>query len=199
MVKFKGLKGALLMATAIVAIPVTASIASTTALHGTAEFTNGLVLTPSDMSFGRITYSAAPTSSADNVLLKTDGSITYNGGKFSAGVGGAAVAAGNVHLTGTSGLPVDLSCATTAVLSDGFTSTVQISNVKIADPGSVASGGVACGGVGTPVITYNLTTGDDIKIGGMIDGGVLTGTFAGGAYSTNNTGGTNIAVQVVYH
>lgn len=191
-------RGKCLIAAAALAVLIPVAAYATSAnLGATASFLSNISLTPTNMQFGNITFGATPTG-ADTVVLTTSGGITYNG-TFGAASGGT-VAAGDVAITGSVGNPLNVSCTSSGTLAQASGSgRIGVSAVKIANESAAAGGGVACNGIGTTVLTFTLTaTSDDqLKLGGTIDGSTQV-SFAAGSYSTANTGGTSITVDVVY-
>jgi hypothetical protein len=78
-----------------------------------------------------------------------------------------------------------------------------VNGIKVAAEGSTgtyAGAGSACNGSGGAVattMTFNSSTANTFYFGGKIDGSTAT-SFAGGSYSSANTGGTNMTVIVLY-
>lgn len=183
---------------AALAILLPASIvgAASTNLGMTATFISALTLTPTDMQFGRITFSATPAAS-DTATLATGGGVTY-AGTFAAA--GGTVAAGDVAIAGTNGATLDVSCAASGVMAQASgAGRITVNQVRVAQESAAAAGGVACAGTGTVVLSFVLaaSTDDALKIGGRIDGATQV-SFADGNYSTSNSGGSSIQVNVVY-
>lgn len=197
MFKNKKLRLLGLAAAAFVALPV-AAYATTTAMHATATFYAAITLTPTDMQFSKVDYSATPSLAGDFVRLGTNNAATY-GGVFSAHTG-ASTAAGTVTVnTGTTGATVDIACSTTGVMADAGTGLISVTGTEVTTGAGGAYGtGSACAGTGTPSTTKVLAGGDVFKLGGQINGSTQAGAWVGGAYDTNSAGGTNISVQVTY-
>jgi len=193
-------KKLLMLATAaIVAFPLTVVNAATTTIEASANFLQGLTLTNvSDVNFGTLDYSAAPSVAADIVTLGTNGTRTATG-VFSAA--GGTVAVGNILIAGTAGNTVYVRCDTTAILATAGGSTIEMDNISaVAEDATAAYGAGNCAGVGGAAATsfvLTATTRDNIIIGGRLDGTNITGAF-GGAYSTTNAGGNDIEVTVFY-
>ena len=171
--------------------------AATTTLHVTANFVSNITLTPTDMQFGNITFNGTP-GALDSVVLTTNSAISYTG-VFSSG-GAGTVASGDVAIGGTIGSTMDISCAASGTLAQASgAGRIDVTGVKVANESAAAGGGVSCGGTGTVVLSFPLTavTDDQLKIGGKIDGGTQV-SFGAGSYSTQNSGGAPIQVDVVY-
>ena len=198
MLKFKNRKFMMLAAAAAIALPVGLVSAATTNLHATANFRAAITLTPTAMNFSAVDFSAAP-GAGDTISLGSNGSIAY-AGVFSAGTG-AAPSAGNVNVTtGSSGLVVEVRCNATGTLANAAgTSLIPLNSVQVAATTGVAFGSAAaCAGSGAAAAATTLTLDgtDDFKFGARI-AGPATGTF-GGAYSTSNTNGVPVVVNVTY-
>jgi hypothetical protein len=200
----KNTKLSLLASAMLVVLPAAAGYATTTNMDATAYFRAAIVLTNTAMDFSKIDYSAAPSAGADNVTLGTDGVAGYNG-VFAVG-DHAAPAAGTVTITsGTAGENIEVRCDATATLSNvANTSSIGITNIEVTDDATDAGGlptgtGSACLGVGgAAAITTTLAVNDVFRFGGKINGGVLGGAWAAGAYSTGNAGGDDIVVDITY-
>lgn len=192
-------KHTVLLAAALAVFPVAPCFALTTSLDALASFLTVLVLTPSAMQFGTVSYSAAPTVAGDHVRLGTNSSATY-GGVFTAG--GGITAAGDVLIAGTYGSVIDVSCEATATMTNGTGASIDITDIEVARESATAAfgGGVACGGIGSNVLswTLTLTTDDNLKVGGQINGSTAV-AWAGGSFSTANAGGSDIQIDIVYN
>lgn len=165
-----------------------------TSLLGIASTTN--------IAFGEATFSGTPTSSSDFVKLGTNSAATY-GGVFTAG-GSTVPAAGTVVINNVqNGTTVQVQCDASAVMTNGASAKITVDGVKVAaegSTGSYTSAGSACNGNAGAVattMTYNSSTANTFYFGGMIDGSTAT-SFAAGAYSSANSGGTPMTVVVLY-
>lgn len=185
----------MLAATGIVAFPMAVNAASTT-IDATARFLQTITLNNEvAMDFGTIEFSAAP-GGADTVTMDTAGGLAY-AGVFS---GPATGTAGSVDIaTGTAGETLDIYCSDTAVLAETGGATIQLNNIRVADFDNAAGGGSACAGGAVVAMSYVMGAGTNtLRLGGRLDGGVITGTWTDGTYSTATAGGTAITVDVVY-
>lgn len=185
-----------LCAAAALFVPAGIVTATTVNLQAQAKFLAAIQLTPSDMQFGNVTFGAAP-GAGDAATLSTGGGISYVG-TFTGG--GGTIAAGDVAISATPGQTMDVSCNDTAVLAqDSGPGRITINQVRVANESAAAGGGAACAGVGTVVLSFTLTpsSDDQVKVGGRIDGATQV-AFAAGDYSTTNSGGSNILVDVIY-
>ena len=179
-----------------VLFPIGVVSAASTSVGATADFLSAITLTPTNMQFGKISFGATPGAS-DTVVLTTAGGITYNG-TFSSG-GSSTVAAGDVAIGGATGNVLNVSCATSGVLAQAAGSgRITVNAIKVAKESATGSP-VTCAGTGTTVLSFTLTTttDDQLKLGGTIDGSTQV-SFAAGSYSTANTGGSAVNVDVVY-
>jgi len=183
------------------AIIPSAVTAATTSIEATATFLAAITLgNEVDMDFGNVEYSAAPAG-GDTASLGTDGNLAF-AGNFS---GAATGTVGSVDVTGgNDGSTLEVSCDTTATLSDGAGSTINVVSLEVVSEttGAQAFGaGSACAGVGTASTTMVLDIGggtaDQFLFGGQLDGATAAG-FAGGAHSTASAGGDSIDIEVVY-
>jgi len=195
--EYKRKKLVLIAAALATLLPAGAVYATSTYVHASATFISNLVLTPTDMQFGNISFNGTP-GAPDTVVLTTGGAISYNG-VFSAG-GASTIAAGDVSIAGTVGNVLDVSCTASGTLAQlSGSGAIDVNNVKVANESAAAGGGSACAGTGSVVLSFALTSGtdDQVKLGGTLDGSTVS-SFASGAYSTANSGGTPIQVDVVY-
>lgn len=194
----KNKKFLMLASAAVVALPVAMASAATTNLDATATFLEAITLTPTDMQFGTIEYSAAPGAPADIVELGTDDSITA-GGVFSSS--GGTIAAGEVAITGTDGATLDVACEAGGTLAEAGGGTIALDSVEVTtNVGQGAFGtGNACTGIGNVILSFVLDIGveDSLRVGGRLDGATTVG-FVAGAYSTANAGGDDVQIDVVY-
>jgi hypothetical protein len=180
-----------------VMLPIGMVSATSTQVGATATFLSAITLTPTNMQFGKITFGATPAS-GDKVTLTTAGAISY-AGTFAAG-GSATIAAGDVAITASTGNTLVVECSTTGVLAQSAgAGRITVNTIKIADTASAAGGGSACAGIGTTATTFSYVTGTDdhVKLGGVIDGSTQV-SFAAGSYSTSNTGGSAVNVNIYY-
>ena len=193
-----GSKKFLLAAVAIAGLFTGGAVyASTTQVQATANFVSNITLTPSDIQFGNVSFNGTP-GAGDKVTVSTSNAATYSGVFQSVGVGG--VAAGDIAIAGTFGNTLDISCAVSGTLAQASgAGRINVTTVKVANQSSASGGGVLCSGTGTVVLSFPLTatTDDHLKLGGILDGGSQV-SFGAGTYSTLNSGGTPIQVDVAY-
>lgn len=176
-------------------VPAGVVYATSTTVPVSATFVSNLTLTPTDMQFGNISFNGSVGTST--VVLTTDSNITYNG-VFSAG-GAGTIAAGDVAIGGTIGNVLDVSCTTSGTLAQlSGSGTIDVNGVQVAKESAPGSS-FACNGTGSAVLSFALTSGtdDQIKLGGTLDGSTAA-SFGAGSYSTANSGGAGIQVDVVY-
>jgi hypothetical protein len=181
-----------------IVLPASAVYATTANVHATATFISNIVLTPTDMQFGNVSFNGAPAA-PDTVVLTTAGGISYTGVFSSGGV--STISPGDVGIAGTFGSALDVSCSATATLAQASGSgRIGIDSIKVANLSAASGGGVACTGASNTVLTFTLTSGTDdhLKLGGTIDGSTQS-AFAPGSYGTGNSGGADIQVDVIYH
>jgi hypothetical protein len=185
---------------ALLVLPAGGVYAVNTNLTAVGIFLQAITLTPTSMNFGQNTYASEPALGGAGAWVKVDtaGTRTVDGTVFVAA--GGTVAAGDVAITGTFGTSIDVSCATSGVMTNAGGKVLNISAIKVAKESAAAGGGVACNGSGTTVLTFNLTSGtdDQVKIGATVTGTGATNPLVGGSFSTANGGGTPIVVTVVY-
>jgi hypothetical protein len=181
---------------AVLAVSASEVQATSTTLNATATFLGAITLTPTSMAYGNVTYAATPGAS-DTVTLTTAGAISY-AGTFADG--GGTKAAGNIAITATTAQVMTVDCSASAVLAQNAgAGRITINQIKVADVTNAAGGGSTCTGTGNTVLTFTYVTAGDnaIKVGGRIDGSTQV-SWGGGSYSTANTGGTAITVNVLY-
>lgn len=184
------------LAAIAVALPMSV-MAATTTIEATATFREAITLgNEVDMQFGQVDFSGTP-GSGDTVTMDVTGAMT-SAGNFSAGTTGTA---GSVEIvTGTDGLTVDVRCDATATLTDGSTGSIQVTGITVAAENNLAAP-ATCNGTANTVLSFVLSNSDnandEVKLGGVLDGATAA-SFVGGSYSTANTGGDNIQVDIVY-
>ncbi len=190
----------LALSAAAIAFPIGIGMAVTTNVNATATFLAALILTPSNMQFGKIIYSADPSVAGDFVKIGTNGAELF-GGVFSSS--GGTVTAGDVAITGTYGYQIDVQCDATAIMSNGAGKVINITAIEVKKESTAGAfgTGTACAGIGSTVLSWNLTSGtdDQLKVGGQITGVGASSPFAGGAYSTASAGGNDIQINIVYN
>jgi hypothetical protein len=196
--KYKNL-GLLLLAVGVMGTPAGQVLATSTTVGATSTFLAAISLTPTDMAFGKITYSQAPAS-GDTVTLSTAGALTFAGPAFASA--GGTVSAGNIAITGTTSQVMTVNCSASGTLAQASGSgRIALNTIKVADVAGTGtcSNSCTCNGTGNTVLTFTYTSGTNnaVKVGGRIDGATTT-SFAAGSYSTTNTGGTGITVNIVY-
>lgn len=145
-----------------------------------------------NIGFGTIYFTS---TASGNISMGTNSSISYGSGYSGSGSGtaGAAPISG-----GKTGDFVDITCSSTAILSDG-TNTMSITFAEIAmDLGVAFGSGTTCAGIGNSPLTHQMsaTLSDNIiYMGAQIDGS--TAPTEAGAYNTTNSGGTPFIIQIV--
>lgn len=127
--------------------------------------------------------------------LASNGAMTYTGSMTGAGLG----IGGYVQIDGEKNCNVLISCSATATLSNG-SNTATIDNIEVSLQNAVAFGsGTACQGIGNTIITHkihSLADRNTLFFGGSING-TATIPGSGGLFSTTNTGGNSITLQVI--
>lgn len=190
---FKNRKFLMLASAAAVVLPVTVVHAVSTNIDATAVFLNAITLTPTNMDFGTIEFSAAPGAPADVVTLATDGTLT-GGGVFSPTAGTGTP--GLVTITATDTYTLEIECDATATLSNGAGADIQLDNINFVDTLGGAGTCAGINGTADDTMVFNGVTNNTLTFGGRLDGSTVT-AFVAGSYSTA-TGGDDIQVQVVY-
>ena len=195
MLRWKNNKLLVLAALGAMMFPAGVIHATQTNMGGTATFLGAISLTPTNIQWGKVTYAAAPGAS-DTATVNPDDSTAY-AGTFA--YGGGTVAAGFVDVSGTNGNVMTASCGTSGTLANAAgTTTIAFNQVKIAKE-STRGTAVSCSGVGTSVLTFTLGASDDrVYVGGRIIGPSAGAAWAGGAFSTGNTNGVPVVVEILY-
>ena len=145
-----------------------------------------------DLEFGRIDVANMPGTTA----LGTNGTISYTGGLVGDGFGSA----GRIQITGQGHTTVDISCSTTATISNGL-DTIDVTHIEMVlgrnngtSPGG--SGISPCLGIG--LTSIQMTTGPPTVSEALIAATlVATGSESGGSYDTGSTGGIPIIIEMV--
>lgn len=190
--KFGFSKVVLLVAAAIVSAPSLVMAAATT-ISGTASLIDSITLTPTAMNFGTVIFTGVPAG-ADTYTLNTNGTTTP-AGIFTDG--GGTKAAGNVHIVANAGDDIVVTCDSTAVLAKDATTSIQMNAIKI----KIGGVDTACADA-VPLGPYTMGVGGtaDFAMGGRLNGGVVTGTWGAGTYSTTTAPlGSDINVTVAYN
>jgi len=161
-----------------------------------AEFRQAISLTVTDMDFTTgtnvIEFAGTP-GATDLVNLGTDGNITTGGTAFTAPTTGQA---GDIAVSGATGLTIEVSCSDDATISDGTNSLTVGSLEVVMDTGVAFGSGTDCEGLGTNPLTHTLDGTDVVLMGGQIEGD--SGTVTTNVYNTTNAGGTAATIRVVY-
>jgi len=185
------------MVSVAVAVPGTFALAALTAnIPVTASFVTALSIVKTvDMSFGNWDYGHSPIA-GDEIALGTNDSAVPSANFVLNGAPGVQ-AAGQAAVTGVATFPVEIRCDTDATLTEAGGGLIKVTGIKVTNgAGAAYPAGSACA-IATPVV-FNLVAGAmTLKFGGKLDGSTAVG-FVAGAYSTANTGGNNIEVNVVY-
>ncbi len=156
-------------------------------------FAQGIKLRVSaDLEFGRIDIAPMPGTAAHG----TNGTISYTGGLIGDGFGNA----GRIQITGQVNTTVDISCSTTATISNGLDS-IDVAHIEMVlgpnngtSPGG--SGTSPCLGVG--LTSIQMTTGPSTASEALIAASLLTtGTESSGSYDTGSSGGVPIIIEMV--
>ena len=174
-------------------------------VQATAKFLETITLTSTaDMDFSTIEVTGALNDGANLITMRTDGSISYAGNTSGIGTG----TAGLVTIDGgADSETVEVYCSTSVKLSEGNdNSTIELNSIGFdIDTGTTTKGGTDCAGTGTGAGAFGLDTGgggggpaDEILLGGIIDGGVTTGTVSKTTYSTSDGTADPIKVDVQY-
>ena len=143
-----------------------------------------------DLEFNLLDFAQIPGTAA----LGTNSSISYSGGLNGSGFG----TPGEIRVTGKNGTTVDISCSSTAALSNEVDTVGVISIEMVVGTGTSVGGpgSVSCAGVGLNII--QLTTGNSNPNTALIGATLSTsGTESGGDYDTASAGGTAIVVEMV--
>lgn len=145
-----------------------------------------------DLDFGLMEVANLPGSAA----LGPDGSLTYSGGLAGSGFG----VAGAIRVVGATGTTVDISCATSARVSNGI-DDIRISSIVMV-PGNSSTtplpGALTrrCFGLGFNI--FQLTTGNQNQNTAYIGASMLTtGDESGGVYDTSTGGAIPITIEMV--
>jgi len=145
-----------------------------------------------DLDFGLMEIANLPGAAA----LGPDGSLTYSGGLAGSGFGVAGV----IRVVGATGTTVDISCATSARVSNGIddiriSSIVMVAGTSSATPSSGARAR-RCFGLGFNIL--QLTTGNQNQNTAYIGASMLTtGDESGGVYDTSTGGAIPITIEMV--
>ncbi len=142
-----------------------------------------------DLDFGLMDIAALPGTAS----LGTDASIAYSGGLIGDGFGST----GEIRIAGRSGTPVQISCSTSATLSNG-SHTIDLTNIRISrgTRDGPRRNTRDCEGIGMNVV--RLISGNGNLNWGYI-GATLetTGVESDGEYDTANSGGVPILIEMV--
>lgn len=145
-----------------------------------------------------IDYTTINGTGPGRINIGTDGSMTYSG-SFS---GPAAGTPGVIVVNGQHNCDIEISCASTATLSDGGT-TIAMDSIEVvvrSNQQTSFGNGNACAGLGNVVATgrtHNNSDFSTIYVGGSINS--ISGTIPGGPdYSTAISGGTSLQFEVNY-
>lgn len=149
------------------------------------------VTTATDVAFGNVDVNLAGTGS---LTLNPDGSFTTSGtGITSSGSG--TVSAGQINLTGSNGINIDVSCSAATVANSGGETVSTPTTISL----TASATGTACNGVGTSVVTASLTTGStSLFMGAALDIANMGSVTTTGVFATTNTNGVASTVQATY-
>lgn len=145
-----------------------------------------------DLDFGLMEIANLPGSAA----LAPDGSVAYSGGLAGSGFG----VAGAIRVVGANGTTVDISCATSARVSNG-TDSIRISSIVLvagtsSTPPSAGARSRRCFGLGFNIL--QLTTGNQNQNTAYIGASMLTtGPESGGVYDTSTGAAVPITIEMV--
>lgn len=149
------------------------------------------VTTQTDVSFGNVDVNLAGSGS---LTLNPDGSFTTVGSDITSS-GSGTVSAGQIDLTGSNGINIDVSCSGATVANSSAETIAVATNIA----NGAAASGTACAGVGSTSITVSLTSGTtSLFMGAALDIANMSGVSATGAFASTNTGGSASTVQAVY-
>jgi hypothetical protein len=188
----------LLTGTAVVAIAITSSHswAATGDVEATADFIQGIVVTPTvTMDFGDVGFTAAAPGAGDQIDLGADAAVAA-GGNLS--LEGGTPVAGELTIV-ASASNIDLSCNATATLANAGGDTVTVNSIDFGYNATPAFGaGADCDGV-VDIIAHTGGT-DTVSVGGRLDGSTYSaGAYVGGVHNTTNAGGVPITFTIVYN
>ncbi len=135
------------------------------------------------------------TAGTGDVSMDADGDITYGAGYSGPGIGTAGV----LYVSGTANCRVDISCATTATMSDGSGNTVGVQNIGIRKRRSNNTLHT-CQGLGTRItrlrLRNNVNNNDIYWESGLDTASGVPG--GGGTFSTSTSGGTSLMFEATY-
>ena len=161
------------------------------AIEAHAKFRQAIALTdPVNIEYGTIEYTGA--ASANNIDISANGGIIScsNTADYTCPPTGTA---GAVTISGSNGMPVQISCESSGVVSNG-TDSLNLTNTQIRVNGANQS----CAGLGTTAATHTLAPGTNTMNLGARLVVPSTGIASAGDYSTTQTGGDSLLVRVVY-
>lgn len=161
-------------------------------VNASVTFLESLSLVVEEVDFG--TFSFSDSAGANDITLSSnDGSITCSNNRDY--ICPSSGAPGTVGVNGTEGSIIEISCDSSAALSNGSTA-FNLEDVKISLSGSEFN----CLGVGSNAASHALageSSENVVSIGAKL---VIpeTGITQAGEYSTASSGGNPIAIQVTY-
>ncbi len=189
---------ALLLLIPITGLALPAAHAANQSIQATAFFYSGLIVgNEQAIDFNAIQASGQP-GAGDRVSMGSNGTIIYSGIFSGSGSG----TAGSIDiLAGSNGQVVEVFCDPTALLSNGAGGTIT-AVIEVSPENNLGSYGTGqpCNGVsGAPSGALILGVGslDTFKFGGQINGSTAT-SFTTGSYSTDNAGGDNVQINLLY-
>jgi hypothetical protein len=150
-----------------------------------------------DINFGNVAV-GGPIGAGSTVTMGTNGTIAY-AGNFSSG--GGATAPGSVTISGVpAGSTVQVSCSTTALLTDGLGNSIQVTGLDVHSTPNRQNYSADCAGLGTVSITFTFATGtaDKLWAGGVLNGSTASNANLTGFFSTNNAGGSDATIIAIY-
>ena len=188
----------LLLGAAVATVAGTASQswAATGDVDATANFVQGITVTPTvTMDFGDVGYTAAAPAAGDQIDLGADAAIT-SGGNLS--LEGGTPAAGEIQIV-ASAANIDVTCVATATLANAGGDTVTLNNITYGYNATPSFGaGTACDG-SADIVAHTGAT-DTVSVGARLDGSTYSAAnYVAGVHNTSNPGGVPITFTVVYN
>ncbi len=149
------------------------------------------VTTATDVSFGNVDVNLAGTGT---LTINPDGSFSTTGTGITS-AGSRTVTAGQINLTGSNGINIDVSCDAATVANASAEAVSVPTNIA---NGALASG-TACTTVGATAITVSLTGGTtSLFMGATLDLANMGSVTNTGVFASTNGGGSAATVQATY-
>lgn len=149
------------------------------------------VTTATDVSFGLVDVNLAGTGT---LTLNPDGSFTASGTDI-VSAGSGTVSAGQINITGSNGINIDVSCSAATVSNAGGETVATPTTVSL----TASATGTACAGVGTAAVTASLSTGStSVFMGAQLALANMGSVTTTGAFATTNPNGVASILQATY-